>query len=371
MYDVSAQWAPALATAHGAETRVDVYYDGDLAAADIPITGGSVTVDRGSAVRRTATVTVPGGDSFPDTATDPLAPYGTRLHIRQGLRYVSGEVEWVSLGRFVITGVSGDVHTGPLTLTAPGLEALCQQPWDVAASTSGYATAAAFIAARLAALAPDLPFVDTSTHGADPLPRLTYDAGGDQWADLRALAVALGAELYVDADGTARLVDLPDPSNPGAPVWDISAGANGILVSANKSLTREDVYNRVVVVGENATEGTAVWAESVLSDPTNPLRWDGPLGRRTKHIRSSAITTTLGAQTTANVVLPLVSAPNRSVSVSTVPNAALDAGDCFRVDYGGLRDADLYIAQRFSVPLGDDSGEFRIDAMGGNREVDV
>ncbi|MBQ1165738.1 DUF5047 domain-containing protein, partial [Streptomyces sp. A73] len=58
-------------------------------------TAGSVTVDRGQAVRRPASVTVPDTSVIPRTPTEQLAIYGAKLRLERGIRYGNGDVETV------------------------------------------------------------------------------------------------------------------------------------------------------------------------------------------------------------------------------------------------------------------------------------
>lgn len=367
MHAVSDSWAPALTSAHGIDVRADIVYGGSAVAEDVLITGGSITVDRGSAVRRTGSITIPEPSAFPFGETDLFSPYGHRAFVRAGLRYTDGSVELVSLGSYVVTAVGGDIHYGPLTVTLAGLEVLVQAaPFDTATSTSG--SAASFISAQLAAVDDDFDFVDDSTDGAELLATRTWDAGADRWAALQEVALSVGAELFCDANGTFRLADIPDPGDPGPIDWDIASGDAGVMISASRSISADGVYNRVVVRGENAADNVApVWGAAEIDDPLDPLRFGGPYGRRTLNHSTSLATSAARAEVIARAMLRQRRALNITATLEAVPNFALDAGDTVRAGYA-TQVPELHMVQSFTVPLSVE-GSMSIATITGPPEV--
>lgn len=373
MHEVTPEFLPALATDHGMMSRVDVIYDGATVAEDIPFVGGSVSVDGTSDTRRSLTLTIPDPSVFPDSETDPYAVYGQQLYAQRGIQYINGDTEWVPLGFFVITGVEGDVHTGPLTVQAAGLEFLVKAaPFETATSTGAAISPAAFIRAQLEEVIPTVAFVDQSTSGTTGLAFATWDADASRWDALMDVARSIGCDLFVNATGTFILRDLPDIDTPGAgTVWNVDAGEGGVLVAAEKSLTAEDVYNRVIVRGENASDDVPpVYGTATITDVKDPLRYGGPFGRRVKSYSSNLVVNTSQAQGTANALLRSYRAPNKTVRLSTVPNPALDAGDRIRVSYGNGMDPELYLVKSFTISLDTTSGEFNIDTLSGKEAVE-
>ncbi|MFJ9961082.1 DUF5047 domain-containing protein [Streptomyces avermitilis] len=352
MQPVSGKWAPALTTDHGRTVKVNVLYNGSIVAEDVAFSEGSVSVDRGSEVRRTLSLTIPDPADFPHSETDTYGVYGQRIYVEGGLRYLDGSTESVPLGTFVITSVSGDIHTGPLTVQAAGLEVLLKTEFETATSTSGYVSAAAFISYHITDTVPGASFVNLSTGGSAAVATKTWDSGTEKWSALKEVATAAGAELFVNAAGTYVLADPPDIAT-ATPVWDVLAGEGGVMVSAEMELNRDGVFNRVVASGENAEDNTApVSAEAKITASTDPLRYGGPFGKQTKSYSSSLITTAAKALAAANTLLAKYRAPNRTVSLSTVPNLALDAGDCIRVRYlDDVMPPELHLVQSFAIPL--------------------
>jgi hypothetical protein len=370
MQDVSDRFLPALASAHGSVVQVNILYGGTTVATDIAITSGSVSVDRGSDVRRAAKITVPDPSVFPHLETDPYAPYGQELFIQAGVRYLDGSTEMVPLGFFVITDISGDVHAGPMEVSAQGREYLIKsEPFTAPSSTSGYASFAAYANDILQQVIPAVDFVDLSTSGITSIPTTTFDAGKDRWAALQECAKAIGTELFCNAEGTFVLRDVPDPLLQPI-VWDVTTGVNGVMVSAERSLSADGVYNKVIATGENAADNVPPVSGSwSITDPADPLRYGGPFGRRTKMYSSDLITSTTQAISVARALLLIHRSPNRTLSLGTVPNPALDAGDCIRVAYANGDPPELHIVQSFEVPL-EVGGAFNIETVSGREDVE-
>ncbi|MFE9335279.1 DUF5047 domain-containing protein [Streptomyces sp. NPDC007063] len=367
MQPVSDRWARALATDHGYSVKVDVIFDGVVVAEDIAFTDGAVTVDRGSETRRSLSLTIPNPSDFPVDPADTYSVYGTRLYVEAGIRYLDGSTERVPLGTFVLTSIGGDRHLGPLTITAPGLETLLRRSvWEVATSTDGFGSPAGFIETAIMDAIPDASFVDLSTGGSGALATATWDAYSDKWAALADVAKSASCDLYCDANGTFVLADIPDPLSPSlVPVWDVSAGEGGVMVSADASLSVDDVYNRVVVTGENsADDAPPVVGVAEITDPADPLRTDGPLGVITKTYSSNLVTSEAQAIEVAASLLRVYRAPNREVSISAIPNPSLDAGDCIRAVYGHGIASELHIADGFTIPL-TVGGDFVIKTVSG------
>ncbi|WP_257002549.1 DUF5047 domain-containing protein, partial [Streptomyces albidoflavus] len=123
MYPVSERFLARLAESHEVVTRVQLMLtDGQVI--DVAHTGGSVTVDRGQAIRRTCTVTCPDPALLPRTPADQLATYGSRLLISRGVAYGDGSTELVPLGLFRLDSVDGDVSEGPVQLQGKDLSAV-------------------------------------------------------------------------------------------------------------------------------------------------------------------------------------------------------------------------------------------------------
>ena len=97
MRTVTPQFLEAVKRPYTLAITVEVMDPDDVVVvSNLPIKGGSVTVDAGSEIRYTGSITVSDIALLPKLPTDPLAPYGNRVRIRRGLRYQNGTFERVT-----------------------------------------------------------------------------------------------------------------------------------------------------------------------------------------------------------------------------------------------------------------------------------
>ena len=141
------------------------------------------------------------------------------------------------------------------------------------------------------------------------------------------------------------------------------------MVSAETSLSAEGVYNRVVVTGENSSDNVPpVTGTASITDVSDPLRYGGPFGQVTRFVSSSLATDPTKAAYMANGLLASGRAPNRTVSLSAVPNPALDVGDRIRVQFGTGIDPEMHMVQSFSVPLSATGSASDIETINGKAD---
>ncbi|WP_459650256.1 DUF5047 domain-containing protein [Kitasatospora sp. Ki12] len=345
--------------------------DGTLAGTptvtDLPIVGGAVSVDRGSKVRRSLSLTVADPSYLPWAATDPLAVYGQQLIVSRGIQFPDGTREMCPLGTFRVDEPSGDVDMGPVTLTGKSLEAAVQDDrFSAPRSTSGHSSTVGAITALIQETLPSAVIVN-ATGRDQPCSTVVWDAQADRWDAVTALATSMHAECYVNVLGQFVIADVPDLTT-ATPVWDIAEGPTGNLIAAGRKLSRAGVYNAVVVSGESAVSGIPpVSATAQDTDPTSPTRWDGPYGRVPRFYNSGLLTTTAQCAAVAATMLRDAIAPTVETSISSLPNPALEAGDCLRLRYAGGR-TERVLAQSFSVPL-DVTGAFAIILRGSKADT--
>lgn len=364
--NLSSRFLPALASSHQVTTEVRlVRTDGVIELLDH--IGGSVAVDRGSAVRRTCTVTVPDPALIPRTAADKISIYGAQLLIRRGIQYQDGTTETVALGTFRIDSVDGDVHDGPVTIQGKGLEAVIQDDrFTSPYTTRGGTGAVASITALIQASIPTAVVANQATDAT--LGVRTWDREGDRWAAVQEIATAIGAECYADADGQFVIAELPDLLAVD-PVWDIAAGDDGALITATRGMNRDGMYNSVTAYGENAEENaTPVSATVSDTDPGSPTYVSGPFGRVPRFYSSPTLNTTSACTNAATKILRDSVKPNALADITALPNPALEPGDVVRVTYGdGTRE--LHQIQSFTVPLETGGGDFVLATISGKEDT--
>ncbi|MFD6364489.1 DUF5047 domain-containing protein [Streptomyces roseolus] len=367
MQTITPAFRQALTTSHQMTIRVDAYYAGALVQGGIPVSDGAVTLDRGSAVRRSLSLTIPDLSLLPWDPTDPLAVYGQELVVSRGIPFPSG-TEWVPLGKFRIDEPSADVKHGPITLTGKSAEATIQDDrFMTPATTRGYPSCIAAIEFLIRQTIPAAVITNATSDSRNPsCPVAVWDAQASRWDAVTQIARAMNAEIYCNASNSFVITDTPNPLTSPV-VWDIAEGEGGTLMSAARTMSRASVYNAVVASGENTAANTApVSAIAYDDDPTSPTRWGGPYGRVPKFYSSALLTTTGACVGAAESLLFDAIAPNIQTSVSASPNPALEPGDCVRLRYAGRKN--LFIVQALTIPL-TTTGSSSLTLRGGKEET--
>lgn len=350
MYPVSARFLQRLAESYTVVTHVQLFTtDGRIL--DLDHTGGSVTVDRSQAIRRTCTVTGCDTSLIPVTASDQLATYGAQLRISVGIDYGDGDTELVPQGLFRLDEVSGDPSLGPVTLQGSAIEAIIQDDLF----TTPYRATGTVVSAITALIQRSLPtanIVSTITDAA--IGARTWDIGTDPWSSIQEVAAVAGAVCFTNGDGVFVIATLPDIST--TPVWAVEATEGGVYISGTRGMSATNVNNGVLAMGDNTESGAApVSALVVDNDAGSPTYWSGPFGRRPVIYQSSTLTTTGACTAAATVKLAAAKAPNATGDLSSLPNWALEPGDVIRVTHpDGIRE--LHQIASLTVPLDLQSG---------------
>lgn len=148
MQPVSADFLRAILGSHTLQVRLDAWYDGDLVASDIPISGDAhIDLDADRTVQGQVTslrVVDPDGKYEPRSETAPLAPYGSRLHVTA---WIDGLADVLSLGWYRITQSATKSRWGwydiPRPATVTSATATFSVYWDCEKKTTWAATGGA------------------------------------------------------------------------------------------------------------------------------------------------------------------------------------------------------------------------------------
>jgi hypothetical protein len=274
----------------------------------------------------------------------------------------------VPLGTFRIDEPAGDVHLGPVTLTGKSMEcAIIDDKFQVPATTRGYGGCVDAITALIRQTLPDATIVNLTSGTRNPTCAVTvWDAGADRWDAVTQIALAMQAEIYVDAQNRFVITDLPDVLT--APVaWDIAEGEGGTLMSSARAMSRTAVCNAVVASGENSAGNNApVSAIAKDTDPTSPTFWGGPFGKVTKSISSALWISVAACQSAADYALFDAIAPNVTTSIASSPNPAVEANDVLRIVHSGR--AERYLLQSATIPLTAE-GSFSVNLRSGKEDT--
>jgi hypothetical protein len=326
LYPVTTSFLAALRSAHTALVSVDAYRDGLPIAEGLPVIGGEVTVDSGSSVRRTLSLTL-----APETGLwDTLAPVGTELHVKRGIRYPSGYIEWADLGVFdVDVQRLGYAPGGSISITAPDRWGRVQRARFEAPETS---TPGALVRDEMSRLVLDAIPGITSTITATSTSFLRTCAWDrDRAAAVEDMGKAIGAEAFFDTDGNLVVRDVPSPVDTDS-VWLIDASATGVLLNADRERNRQRTFN-VVVATTSVADGTSIFPPVVVEDddPLSLTYVGSSFGRVPFFYTSPLLLDTVQATAAAMTILERVRGLAAQLTVESVVNPALDAGDVIDV----------------------------------------
>lgn len=353
MYATSALFDRRIIQGGKRKTVADIYYSGITVESDIPVAGGSVRIDRDAAVRRTASLDLADKALVPSLINGGiLEPYGTEIRIRQGIVYPDGTEELIPLGRFILDTTSWNESSGPV----PSIE-LVDRAMIMNRAQIGPLLG---FGGRVPGAVIDELFVYfwgdlTVTYGSglDTTARvpggIAYDSG-NHWDIVVDMAAVMGGEIYFDADGNPVVNKYPvfdDTTTSLDAVYTIEADIN--MVDAHKSITRQDVYNSVYVVGQ-ATENSLPRAAVYNNDPSSPTYREGPFGKMGIRIENNLLVNNTACSAYAAEQLNKYKRLARTLSIETLPNPALDVGDIINIIYLD-NSSEVALVQAINYPL--------------------
>lgn len=354
MHAVSSRYLAALRRPHTLAVRVDLMFAGEVTDAALYVDDGSVTLDRGAAQLGRLDLTLAEPTRLPLGPSSLLTPYGYELAVHRGIDFRDGSApELHPLGVFPIQVSDVDGVTLSTTITASDRS---QRVTDAGFEDDeqippgfNYADG---IQALIANAVPGLVFLFASTPYVTPL--LTFTPGMDRWVEAQKMARHIGMELYFD--GLGRCVLRPEPDvRTAVPVWEVDDGADGVLVSARVRLDRGPAFNRAIVFGTNASIDIVPRGVATDDDPSSPTYYYGPFGRKPRRFGSPFTVTNDQANTAAGAILASNLGIAKSVDLSAIPNAALEAGDPIRVIRPALELNEVHLADVLTIGLGPES----------------
>jgi hypothetical protein len=326
---------------------VDGFQTGaDPTGIELPMLDGSIEFDATADIRASGSVELIG--NWPTSQNLSLAPYGAEVFLSRGIDRGANGILWAPLGYFRISEVSqNDAAKGPLKLTlddrmATIIDSRFLQPRQWITGT----TVGEIVSDTIHTVYDDAVIVfdddsDLSTIGRSLI------VEESRYELLLTLAEGLGKVVYWDELGQLVFRTIPDEDDV---TWAVKAGPGGAMVQADRSLSREGVYNAVVVTGEGADEITPVRAVAFDAQQSSPTFFDGPFGRVPRFYSSPFITTqTQAANAARNLLRQSLGAPY-DVGLSAVPNPAVRPYDVLRVTYNN-GNRELHIVERATIPL--------------------
>lgn len=339
---------------------------------DLLVLSGDVQFDATADVWATLEIEIAGVDEdtgrslFPRRPADLLAPYGAEVFVRRGVDLGGAGELWSPLGYFGIRSVEqDDAPYGPIRLSCQDrmagiIEARPIRPREFGPSR----TVASVVAEIVGDVYPTAVIVFDDDAGAELLGR-TLVMEESRHEVLLEIANDLGKVIHWDGEGLLQIRTAPDDT---VPLWEVKAGADGVLLSAGRRVTRDGVHNGLVVTGEaGESDQGPVLAVLVDRGPTSPTRWasiaDGGFGFVPRFYSSPFIHTSGQAATAAREMLRRSLGAPFAADFGAVVNPALRPYDPIRVtqqDHNRRR----HVVDAVTIPLTDDGA-----LTGSTREV--
>ncbi|GGM55428.1 hypothetical protein GCM10012275_28180 [Longimycelium tulufanense] len=323
----------------------------------LTVKSGDVSVDRTASPRRSLNVTVVDttGALVPDKTRGLLTPYGTELRPFRGVRYSDGTTELAPLGVFHLAKVDpSESSSGEQEIKVEAFDPSRRvirdkfiRPYTIAPGTPIIAVIQRILARTYPNLEYDIvpsPMVTTQT--------IVYDAGDDAWEAVTELADSMGAEIYFSTVGRVVIAPPNDVDANPAPEFTYIEGPGCTLTSLSSTLSDEPGFNGVVIIGESpGDDKPPVRAEAWDEEPTSPTYRHGPYGEVPLIIRDSNIKSTFDAVVAAKKRLNELLGFVAQLSITSVVNPALEAGDVVLVQRKRSKVDDLFTIDSFKVPL--------------------
>lgn len=309
MWDAGPDYTRLIDGAHDINTTASAWYAGRLTAeleVD-PVGAARHDIFDGQDIRRTIdglTIIDRRGNLTPRRISDPLAPFGQRIVIRQQISAARGAVQAdFPLGEFLITNpepTSGwrkyhDTHlpTGG-TVTLTGLDR-----WEIVQRSPlvglWQAPAGATVRSEVRRLMRGImPVVDAAIPNTSiPASKAVHPEQADE--AIRGLLELVGRVPHVDRMG--RFAPRPLTTTTG--VWKLTVNEQ-TDIGALPRLTDEDIYNRVVTTGESDDMDQEIMA---IVNETGRLAPGPEFGWRTYTHHSPLYKTNTQARTGGNTIL--------------------------------------------------------------------
>ena len=387
----SSKWKNAVRQSSTRITVVDLHYNHQPlpVATNLAVSSGSITIDRGATNRRAGSLVLVEPDLVTQNTMKTLEPYGLEVLIRQGIRYSDGSEEFVNVGIFVIDTIEWDESTGAV----PTVTIYDRSYWFQEQSSStgskdfgGHKNSFAIqqmldqsvfnLAGTVTSevdpttvSAGDIYLVDknsligtssdTTIPGGAPM-QDTF------WNDIVTQATAMGCEIFFEADGVNVILERTLKVTNQF-VSTIDAGPMGNLISADRQLSRQGAYNAVQMTGALASNAASTATPPSVfvydSEPSSPTYYFGPFGRIVLPATSTATDKTV-LLTQATTLLQQGLGLTNSVTVSIIPDAALDPGDRIQINFLN-GDTEYHMIQTITLDLA--GGPMSITTLGMNQ----
>jgi len=371
-----AKYLDALRYSHEARLRVTLYDAGGLVGT-LPVVSVRLKIDGTAAIRRTGTIEVaidPWGTASRDVIEQINVQAG-EVKIEHGIAWPNEPTDWVTIARMRIADGSKALLAATRNIELYDRALLIQEynfptvwPMDkVKPSPPGVPELYIDLIERaVAQTLPDVTIVVDPTIDITekPLPYQSFGRGDDRLDAIITMAEALDAEFFNNNEGDFVLADANTVVT--TPVWTVSAGEEGVLVSMEETFNRQEQYNAVGLTASAEDEQDKyafVWDD----DPASPTFFDGPFGKRPIFLSETYahMPTIAKVESTAIRRLQAYLGATRSLRLNTLYNPLLQPGDRITVEWPDGT-SEVQIIDVIDLTLGDGASmgiETRLDRL--------
>lgn len=327
------------------------------ATTDLAVVDGAVTDDCTSNIRRSLSLTLPGEQD----AFSSLDTQGGEIAVAHVLKYADGSTETIPQGVFIVDQEQLDYSpSGQITMTCPDRWLKVQRNRFGTSRASVPTNAAWQEIKRLVEGAwpgSTFPFPGWSEideTATTKVGSLTWD-DGDRESAILSLCQANSLEVFFDRQGMAVLRKIPVLTPTSTPAWQVNAGAAGVMVSADRTRDRSGLRN-VIIASTSATDVYFAPVVKAITDTGDPTCITGPLGYVPEDWSSPSLRNSDQAAAAAVTRLRQRAGAAQTVSLSAIPNPALDSRDVISVQYPQIDPntppvVELHILDSLTQPL--------------------
>lgn len=296
--------------------------------------GATVVLDETQASRRVFAGSVANdGTLAPRVPTDALAPFGMELAVRTGIQYTDGSTETIPTGIFRLETAAMNM-LGQIDLTGNDRSIVIanagnEQPFIMPGGQPLDEAIGRYIASKYPAM-PFIPNAACHQMVLGPTPTV-FPEGSDEnaWTDSMSLAFGFGCELFVNAEGSAILQPMPDPTLL-TPSWIYTPGPANLATAGNTTLdvSPGNVYNVVVVESSGTGIPVPIQGSAEVTDPRSPIYPDPDgFGRRVLFYQTSQLGSVEQCNFTARQILNRFTGTATNPAFSGVPHPCHEPGD--------------------------------------------
>jgi len=358
LYEISDSFKAAIQDSHTIVTKSEVLNTNYVLQYVLEPTVGNVTVDRDNNIRRRCTVELvdPTGELTPSDASDLLHPLANnRLRLFRGVKLPGGD-ELVSLGVFDIFDSIIDDNGDRLVIKITGFDlsksvsrTRLLRNYNVPIGENFDLAIRDLLSFKVPTLSFNLPSIPHLT------PPLVFGAsgdlgGGDPWKYATEMAESVGHDIYFDIQGVVNMSPVPNPEVDPV-VWEYIEGEKSMLLYVEKRMSKDDVFNHVIVTGENTDLDEPVRAEAIDDDPNSPTYYNGPFGNVPTFLHSEYVTTESQAQQLADAKLRQVRGMEAGMQIIATPNPAHEVGDVVRIKRDRAKIDSKGVIERVNISL--------------------